>query len=77
MLRCFFTFESSNITIQCSKNDGLIDIYQKFAIKVDKNIKDLYFLYGGNVINLELKFNQIINLEDNNRNEIIVLAFEK
>ena len=77
MLRCFFTFESSNITIQCSKNDGLKDICQKFSIKVDKNIKDLYFLYGGNVINLELKFNQIINLEDNNRNEIIVLAFEK
>ena len=38
-----FTFESNNITIQCSKNDGLIDIYQKFAIKVDKNIKDFYF----------------------------------
>ena len=35
--------------------DKMKDIYQKFAIKVEKNINSLVFLYGGNQLNFDLR----------------------
>ena len=77
MSKAIFIFEGQNIVIQCSKEDKMRDICLKFTIKANKNINDIYFLYDGKMLNLELKFNEIIKSIDYNRNEMNVLVFEK
>ena len=67
-----FIFEGNTINIQCTKQDIMKDICTKFANKIGKDINKLYFLYGGNIINLNLKLEQIIN----NNNEINILVYE-
>ena len=49
-----FTLDGANLTIQCSKSDKMRDICQRFAIKSEKNINSLIFLYSGNQLNLNL-----------------------
>ena len=36
-----FTLEGANLIIQCLKSDKMRDIYQRFAIKSEKNINSL------------------------------------
>ena len=47
----------------------------KLAIKIDKNINNLYFIYDGNIINLELKYKEIIN--SININVMNILVYER
>ena len=68
-----FIFEGITTKIQCTKNEIIRDICIKFSNKIQKNINKLYFLFGGNILNLDLKLEQIIN----NENEITILAYEK
>ena len=42
-----FTFEGINIKIQCSTDDLMKDICQKYANKIGRNVNSLVFLYGG------------------------------
>ena len=46
---------------------------KKLAKEIDKNINNLYFLYDGKMINLELKYKEIIN----SINEMNILVYEK
>ena len=71
-----FTLEGANLTIQCSKSDKMRDICQRFAIKAEKNINSLIFLYGGNLLNLDLSFEDQANSMDKTRNEMKVLVYE-
>ena len=64
--KIIFNFEGIDITIQCSIEDKIKDICQKFATKIESNINSLLFLYGGNQINMELKFKEQANLIDIN-----------
>ena len=50
------------------------DICLKFASKIEVDIKDLYFLYSGNPLNLELSFEECLNSEDKERNKMIIMA---
>ena len=40
-----FTLDGSNYIIQCSKEDKMRDICQKYAIKMNINMNSLIFLY--------------------------------
>ena len=71
--KMIFTLDGVDITIQCSKEDKIKDICQKFANKVQKNINSLIFLYGGNQLNLLLTFKELAK----NKNEMKVLAYTK
>ena len=53
------------------------EICLKFASKVQMNLDDIYFIYCGTLVTLDLKLNQIINPIDSQRNEINVLVYEK
>ena len=68
-----FTLDGVDVSIQCSKEDKIKDICQKFANKVQKNINSLIFLYGGNQLNLLLTFKELAK----NKNEMKVLAYTK
>jgi len=72
-----FNLEGINTTIQCSQEDKIKDICQKFATKIEKNINSLLFLYGGNQINMELKFKEQANSMDINNNEMNVLVYKR
>lgn len=58
------------------KQDKMIDICQKFTSKVNININNIYFLYGGKKINFELTFKEIVNPIDDEKNEMNILVYE-
>ena len=72
-----FTLDGSNYIIQCSKEDKMRDICQKYAIKMNINMNSLIFLYGGSQINFELCFKDQVNLIDKEKNIISILVYRK
>ena len=77
MSKVIFIFNGEKINIQCLNEDKMKDICSKYSNKINKNVNDIFFLYGGNIINLDLKYNDIINSIDKNINEMIVTVYEK
>ena len=77
MSKVTFIFKGSPITIQCSLQDTMKEIGLRFTIKAQVNLDDIYFIYCGTLVSLDLKLNQIINSFDSERNEINVLVYEK
>ena len=71
-----FTLDGCDIIIQCSKDDKMKDICQKYAFKVNININSLIFLYGGNQINFEIRFKEQANSIDNNNNKMSILVYK-
>ena len=71
MSKVIFSFNGIQTIIQCLKEDKMESICKKFASKIDVNINSIYFLYGGNKLNLELNFNQLTKM-----NEINILVFQ-
>ena len=76
MATAIFLFNGNQIKVQCSKEDKMKDICLKFVSKINMNINNIYFIYGGNIINLELKYKEI-NKIDNNEMKILVYEKEK
>ena len=57
-----FTYNGINMTIECTKDQKLKDIYSKFKNKVNAEDKLLYYMYNGsNIQNDELTFDEIAN----------------
>ena len=65
-----FLYQSTQTVIQCTKNDLMKDICQRFANKNKININEIYFIYNGNKVNENYTFVQQANTEDNKRNKI-------
>ena len=66
-----FNFEGREVIIQCSKNEKMKDICQRYANKINININSLIFLYGGNQLNLLLSFKDLAK----DKNEMKVLVY--
>ena len=75
--KIIFNYEGKDISIQCSIEDKIKDICQKYVTKIESNINSLLFLYGGNQINMELKFKEQANSMDINNNEMNVLVYKR
>ena len=72
-----FTYNGINMTIECTKDQKLKDIYSKFKNKVNAEDKLLYYMYNGNNIqNDELTFDEIANAEDKIRNKMNIKVNE-
>ena len=71
-----FTLDGCDLIIQCSKEDKMRDICQKYATKVNENLNSLLFLYGGSRINFELKFKEQANSLDNDNNKMSILVYK-
>ena len=53
-------------------------ILKRFANQVEKDITNLYFLYNGNIINLDKKLKELLNKEGNiDEINILVNEYEK
>ena len=70
-----FSLEGVDVIIQCSIEDKMKDICQKYITKVQKNINSLIFLYGGNQLNFNITFLEQANSLDKERKEMKVLVF--
>ena len=75
--KIIFTLDGINLTIQCTLEDKIKDICQKYSTKIDNKINTLIFLYGGYQLNMELKFKEQANSIDKNNKEMRVLVYKK
>jgi len=66
-----FIFKGQEIKIQCKGNENMNDILKRYANKINNDINDIYFIHNGNVINNNLKLNEIRNKE----NEMSILVY--
>ena len=73
MAEAKFTYEGSDITIQCNKNQKMRDICTNLSVKINVDIHLLIFLYGGTQLNLEKTFG---DLTKENKISIIVYKYE-
>ena len=60
-----FSYNGRNKTIMCKKDEYMIDIYKRYSKAIQEDIKKLYFLYNGNLIYPDLKFESIIQKDEN------------
>ena len=65
-----FTFNGTETKIQCSKNDYLKD-FQRYSAKIKIDLSEIYFAYGGNIVNQEQKLSSLNNKD----NCISILAY--
>ena len=72
MVSVKFNFNGKVTKIQCDLNDKIRDIIQTFAKNNRVDLNELIFLYNGQVIDPNKKFNEIAN----NENEIEILVGE-
>ena len=76
MSKVIFSFEQILTEIQCNENDLMENICLKYAYKIKKDLKSLYFLYSGNIINLKLQFKNVINNSDKKNKYMTVLVYK-
>ena len=77
MASVIFSYDGRETTIQCQPLDKMRNICQKFVSKISSDINQIYFISGGNQLNLELTFAQLANTIDKNSNEIKILVSDK
>ena len=77
MAEVIFEYKGIKTIIQCLKEDKISDICLKFTSKINININNIIFLYNGEIINMELKYNEIANRIDNNSNKMNILVYDK
>ena len=71
-----FLYKGTETTVQCQENEKMKEICNKLGNKVKIDVNKLYFMYNGNIINLELKYKQIINEIDKTKNKMNILVEE-
>ena len=76
MLTVVFIYNGIETIIQCLKNDKMKDICNKFVSKAQLDINNLFFIYGSNILNLELTYDEIVNEIDKERNNMKILVNE-
>ena len=71
-----FILDGINLSIQCNENDVMKDICQKYVNKIKRNINTLIFIYGGNQLNFNLKFKDIIKDKESKEMKVLVYSNE-
>ena len=72
-----FIFDGAELTIQCTPEDKIRDICQKYSAKIETNMNSLLFLYGGIKLNMDLKFKEQANSFDRSNNIMKVLVYKE
>ena len=71
-----FRLNGVNLTIQCTENDVMKDICQKYAYEIKRNMNTLVFLYEGSQLHLDLKFKDVIADKETNEMKVMVYSNE-
>ena len=77
MVEVIFKYNGIDIMIQCEIQDKFKNICEIFCVKSQKNINDLIFIYGGEILNLDLEFNKIANQIDKQKLKMNILVYDK
>ena len=72
-----FVLDGIEVKIQCSKDDKMKEICEKYATKIEADVNSLIFLYGGGQLNLDLCFKEQASSIDNDKDEMTVLVYKK
>ena len=72
-----FNFEGIDTMIQCTNEEKMKYICERYGTKLQKNINTLLFLYGGNQLRFESSFEQVANSLDKAKKEMKVLVYTK
>ena len=67
-----FIYNSNTINIQCKRDEYMENIFKRCLIKINKDIRDVFFMCNGNIINGELKLEEINNKDE----EIKILVYD-
>ena len=76
-VKVVFNFGGVDMTIQCTKEEKMKNICQKYGTKLQRNINTLIFLYGGNQLNFELSFEEQASSLDRANKVMKVLVYTK
>ena len=76
MAEVIFNYNGKDTIIQCRIEDKLKDICLKFAIKVQIDINKIIFIYGGRMIDLELKYKELVNEIDEENLKMKILVYD-
>ena len=72
-----FIFDGSPVNVQCNPDEKMNEILSRFSSKVGKKIEELYFIYGGGIVDEDLTFSNQINKSDKERNKMSILVNTK
>ena len=72
MVEVLFIYKGQQIIIQCNIEDKIKDIINKFKNIIKEEDNNLCFLYNEDKINEELKLNQILDITNENKLNILV-----
>ena len=75
--KVIFSLEGTEIIIDCSNEEKMRDICQRYVTKIENNLESLLFLYGENPVNFELSFEEQANSQDKISNEMKMLVSKK
>ena len=70
-VKIIFLYNGNNETIKCKKGEYMLDIYKRYAMKIQVDLEKLYFLCNGSMINPEMKLNNIIKKDEKIINMIV------
>jgi len=71
-----FNLESIAFTIECSKNETMRTIIQRFGSKIQQNANSFIYLYGGGQVNFDLTFEEQANKLDRENNQMTILVYK-
>lgn len=74
MLTVEFNYKTIITSILCSENDKMSDVCQKFLNKTEITTNNLLYLYGGQIIKLNLPISSFISNLDRERKVISIIV---
>ena len=54
-----FTFNAEDTTLQCTREETMQTIFERFSNKISKNLNEIYFLHDGKKIESNLKLSEL------------------
>ena len=76
MIKVEFEYKSNKIFIQAINEDKMRQICSKFTQKAQIDLNKLYFMYSGNIVNLDLSVEQLINKTDKERKTMSIITVD-
>ena len=75
MSEIIFTFNTIPTIIPCNKDENIKEVCQRFSSKVGIELSKVYFLYGGEALDINKKLNNILKDCDKNSKRINILVY--
>ena len=75
-IKLIFNLDNDLVILECHKDEYMKDIIKRYTSKIDKDSKDCFFLYNGDIINEELKLSDVYNIIYDDEMNILVNEYK-